>query len=68
MGLTVVAILLGVAMISGTYVLTDQIQHAFNDIFKTAYQKTSVVVTPKSSFTWFRGLIADQRRRDEKDD
>ena len=23
---------------------------------------------PKSSFTWFRGLIADQRRRDEKDD
>ncbi|HEX7537465.1 MAG TPA: GH1 family beta-glucosidase [Dermatophilaceae bacterium] len=24
--------------------------------------------TPKSSFTWFRGLIADQRRRDEKDD
>jgi beta-glucosidase len=24
--------------------------------------------TPKSSFTWFRGLIADHRRRDEKDD
>jgi beta-glucosidase len=24
--------------------------------------------TPKSSFTWFRGLIADQQSRDEKDD
>ena len=31
--LTIVAILLGVAMISGTYVLTDQIHNAFNDIF-----------------------------------
>jgi beta-glucosidase len=24
--------------------------------------------TPKSSFTWFRGLIADQQNKDEKDD
>ena len=28
------AILLGVAMISGTYVLTDQINAGFNNIFK----------------------------------
>ena len=48
--LTVVAILLGVAMISGTYVLTDQIHNAFNDIFSTAYSKTPVVITPKMSF------------------
>jgi putative ABC transport system permease protein len=48
--LTIIAILLGVAMITGTYVLTDQIQNAFNDIFRTAYQKTSVVVSPKSAF------------------
>ena len=48
--LTIVAILLGVAMISGTYVLTDQIHHAFNDIFRTAYQKTSVTITPKVRF------------------
>ncbi len=47
--LTIVAILLGVAMISGTYVLTDQIHNAFNDIFKTAYQNTSVVVTPEAA-------------------
>ncbi len=48
--LTIVAILLGVAMISGTYVLTDQIHNAFNDIFRTAYQKTSVTVTPRVRF------------------
>jgi len=34
--LTIVAILLGVAMISGTYVLTDQITNGFNTIFNTA--------------------------------
>ena len=48
--LTIVAILLGVAMISGTYVLTDQIQNGFDDIFQTAYQKTSVVISPKLTF------------------
>ena len=48
--LTIIAILLGVAMISGTFVLTDQIHNAFNQIFRTAYQKTSVVVTPKVPF------------------
>ena len=48
--LTIVAILLGVAMISGTYVLTDQITNGFNTIFNTAYQKTSVVVSPKAAF------------------
>ena len=48
--LTTIAILLGVAMISGTYVLTDQITNGFNDIFKTAYAKTSVVVSPKQRF------------------
>jgi putative ABC transport system permease protein len=48
--LTTLAILLGVAMISGTYVLTDQITNGFNDIFKTAYKGTAVVVQPKVEF------------------
>ncbi len=48
--LTLLAILLGVAMISGTYVLTDQITNGFNAIFQTAYQKTAVVVSPKTTF------------------
>ena len=48
--LTTIAVLLGVAMISGTYVLTDQITNGFDDIFATAYSKTSVVVSPKQEF------------------
>ena len=48
--LTTLAILLGVAMISGTYVLTDQITNGFDDIFNTAFQGTAVVVQPKVEF------------------
>ena len=51
--LTTLAILLGVAMISGTYVLTDQISNAFDDISSTAYEGTAVVVTPKSALGGF---------------
>ena len=36
--LTTLAILLGVAMISGTYVLTDQIDKGFQQIFSDAYK------------------------------
>ena len=49
--LTMLAILLGVAMISGTYVLTDQIDNGFNNIFDKAYQGTDVTVTRKAAFT-----------------
>ena len=51
--LTTLAILLGVAMISGTYVLTDQISNAFDGIFSTAYEGTAVVVTPKNAVGGF---------------
>ena len=36
--LTVIAVLLGVTMIAGTFVLTDTIQKAFDDIFTSADQ------------------------------
>ena len=49
--LTVLAILLGVAMISGTYVFTDQINRAFEQIFDEAYRGTDVSITRKVSFT-----------------
>ncbi|HJW75242.1 MAG TPA: FtsX-like permease family protein [Thermoleophilia bacterium] len=49
--LTLLAILLGVAMISGTYVLTDQINNGFDEIFKKSYQGTDVEITRKSVFT-----------------
>ena len=49
--LTALAILLGVAMISGTYVFTDQINKAFDQIFTEAYKGTDVTITRKASFT-----------------
>jgi putative ABC transport system permease protein len=45
--LTALAIILGVAMISGTYVLTDTISKAFKQIFTGGYANTAAVVTPK---------------------
>ena len=49
--LTLLAILLGVAMITGTYVLTDQIDNGFANIFKTSFKGTAVQVAPKTAFT-----------------
>ena len=47
--LTAVAIVLGVAMVSGTYVLTDTIKSAFGTVFTTVYKKTDAIVTGKSA-------------------
>ncbi|MEI6448974.1 MAG: FtsX-like permease family protein [Actinomycetes bacterium] len=49
--LTTLAILLGVAMISGTYVLTDQIDRGFTEIFSDAYKGTDVTVTKQAKFS-----------------
>jgi putative ABC transport system permease protein len=43
--LTALAIVLGVSMMSGTYILTDTIDKAFDDIFTASYQDTSVVIS-----------------------
>ncbi len=48
--LTALAVLLGVAMIAGTYVQTDQINTAFEDIQQTANAGTDVVVRPAKAF------------------
>jgi putative ABC transport system permease protein len=42
--LTGIAIVLGVAMISGTYVLTDTIDRAFENLFSESYAGTDAVV------------------------
>ncbi len=47
--LTAVAIVLGVAMISGTYILTDTIKSAFGTVFKEVYKRTDVVITARSA-------------------
>jgi putative ABC transport system permease protein len=47
--LTALAIVLGVAMVSGTYVLTDSIGTAFNSIFSQTYKNTDAAITGKSA-------------------
>ena len=47
--LTALAIVLGVAMISGTYILTDTIKSAFGTVFTVVYKNTSVIVSGKSA-------------------
>jgi putative ABC transport system permease protein len=49
--LTTLAILLGVAMICGTYVLSDQIDSGFKNIFSDAYKGIDVTVARKVNFT-----------------
>jgi putative ABC transport system permease protein len=48
--LTAVAVLLGVAMIAGTYVQTDQIRAAMNDITQTANAGVDANITPRTAF------------------
>jgi putative ABC transport system permease protein len=49
--LTAFAIVLGVAMVSGTFVLTDTIKSAFNTVFTTVYQNTDAVISGKSAIS-----------------
>jgi putative ABC transport system permease protein len=46
--LTAFAIILGVTMVSGTYVLTDSIDKAFNNIFQDSYANTDAVVSGRT--------------------
>src|SRR5439155_19140944 len=45
--LTAFAIVLGVAMVSGTFVLTDTINRAFHTVFTSSYADTDLVVSGK---------------------
>jgi putative ABC transport system permease protein len=48
--LTALAIVLGVSMVTGTYILTDSINRAFSGIFQTIYSGTDATITGKSAF------------------
>jgi putative ABC transport system permease protein len=48
--LTGLAIVLGVAMISGTFILTDTINGAFTSIFTESYKNADAVITGKTAF------------------
>ena len=49
--LTTIAVLLGVSMIAGTYVLTDQIRGGFESLEQSIYKGVDVEVAPKTEFT-----------------
>jgi putative ABC transport system permease protein len=53
--LTAIAIVLGVAMMSGAYVLTDTIDKAFSAIFVESYANTDAVVSGKEAGISFEG-------------
>ncbi|HYI81534.1 MAG TPA: FtsX-like permease family protein [Thermoleophilaceae bacterium] len=44
---SVLMVVLGVALVAGTYILTDTINRSFDDIFTTALEGTDVVVVPR---------------------
>ncbi len=48
--LTALAIVLGVAMVSGTYVLTDSIDKAFDAVFSEIYRDTDATITGQTAF------------------
>jgi putative ABC transport system permease protein len=48
---TMVAVFVGVSLIAGTYVITDTINKAFDDIFSDSLKGTSVVITNKQPVT-----------------
>ena len=48
--LTAIGVVLGVALVSGTYVLTDSISSAFDSIFTENYKNTDAAITGKSAF------------------
>ena len=47
---TALAIVLGVGFVAGTYVLTDTMNSAFKDLFKTVTQGTDVAIRTKATF------------------
>jgi putative ABC transport system permease protein len=47
--LTAIAVVIGVAMVSGTYILTDTIKAAFSTVFTAAYKNADAVITGKSA-------------------
>jgi putative ABC transport system permease protein len=50
--LTGIAIILGVAMVTGAFMLGDTISKAFDSIFTAAYQETDAVLTGKKLVDW----------------
>jgi ABC-type antimicrobial peptide transport system permease subunit len=63
--LTAFAIVLGVAMVSGTFVLTDSIDNAFDSIFTESRAGSTAVITGKSAFDISEGNGSENPLLDE---
>jgi putative ABC transport system permease protein len=63
--LTAIAIVLGVAMVSGTYVLTDSIDQAFDAIFNDVRQGSDAVVSGRAAFDLSDGSGSEAPTLDE---
>jgi putative ABC transport system permease protein len=55
---TVIAVVIGVAFVAGSYVLTDTIFAAFDEIFSESLKGTSVVITAKNPVEQENGEVA----------
>jgi putative ABC transport system permease protein len=55
--MTAVAVVFGIALVAGTYVLTDTTNSAFSDIFENANEGTDVVVSARSQVEQQDGTI-----------
>jgi hypothetical protein len=66
LALTSLAIVMGVAMVSGTYVLTDTIKHGFDTIFSASVANADAVVTGKAAFGGTENAPADPQSTQQK--
>ncbi len=55
--LTALSIILGTSMITGTFILRDQINNAFSSIFHEGNQGIDVVLSKKTAFTSDNGAV-----------
>ena len=55
--MTAIAVIFGIALVAGTYVLTDTTNGAFNDIFVGSNENTDVAVTAKQQVAQEDGSI-----------
>ena len=53
--LTALAIVLGVAMVSGTYIFTDTITKGFDTIFTESFENADAVISGKDALSGGRG-------------
>ena len=60
MTLTLVAILLGVGLISGVYIYTDTINQGFDEIFEESFSGVDIVVRTESDFAFGEGVFISE--------